>query len=223
VIVGTTDTDYWSSPEKVRVDASDVAYVLRTVNDSFPALALCENDIISSWAGLRPLIANPDGSPSDISRAHQIVQSQPGWWDVSGGKLTTYRLMAEQTVDQIVGRLGLTRSTPKCRTADEPLLPPTLVMPHSATIPPPCDRQAVEHYVRNEWALHLEDVMVRRSSWHYYHAEPNLADEVASWMAELHGWSPAERQQELVAYRQAAGNRAGDPVESQAHVSRTAR
>ena len=223
VIVGTTDTDYWSSPEKVRVDASDVTYVLRTVNESFPSLALKESDIISSWAGVRPLIANPDGSPSDISRAHQITQAEPGWWDVSGGKLTTYRLMAEQTVDQIIRHLGLTRSTPQCRTAGEPLLSPTLATAYSATVPPPCDRQAVEHYVKNEWALHLEDVMVRRSSWHYYHAEDTLAEEVASWMAELLGWSPAERQEQLVAYRRATGNRAGDPAGLPTPTSQTAR
>ncbi|HYD84904.1 MAG TPA: glycerol-3-phosphate dehydrogenase/oxidase, partial [Opitutus sp.] len=137
VIVGTTDTDYRDLPEKVRVEANDIAYVLRTVNESFPSLALEERDIISSWAGLRPLIANPDGSPSDISRAHQIHQPEPGWWDVSGGKLTTYRLMAEQTVDQIVRHLGRSHSTPKCRTAAEPLLSRDLIAIYSGTVPPP--------------------------------------------------------------------------------------
>ena len=46
-------------------------------------------------------MADPHGRPSDISRAHEIRSPEPGWWDVAGGKLTTYRLMGEQTVDQL--------------------------------------------------------------------------------------------------------------------------
>ncbi|HEX2100896.1 MAG TPA: glycerol-3-phosphate dehydrogenase/oxidase, partial [Candidatus Synoicihabitans sp.] len=204
VIVGTTDTDYHADPEQVRVEPSDVAYVLRTVNEFIPHLRLRENDIISSWAGLRPLIANPDGSPSDISRAHQIVSPEPGWWDVAGGKLTTYRLMAEQTVDQL-GRF-LRVSTRRCRTAAEPLLDPSLAAGYSGIVPPVFSREAVLHYVGHEWALHLDDVMLRRSSWHYYHMDaPRLAKQTATWMAELLGWSDAQRERELAAYRLATG------------------
>src|SRR5688500_18565597 len=62
VIIGTTDTDYRGTPEDVTVDGVDVEYVLRAANDFFPRTALTEKDIVSSWAGVRPLIANPDGS-----------------------------------------------------------------------------------------------------------------------------------------------------------------
>ncbi len=200
VIVGTTDTDYQAAPENVGVDSSDVDYLLRSVNDYFPQIALRARDAVSCWAGVRPLIANPDGSSSDISRAHQIKSPEPGWWDAAGGKLTTYRLMAEQAVDQIARHLG--RSTPPCRTADEPLLPAKLVTPFSAIVPPAFTRSAVEHYVQNEWAAHLEDVMIRRSGWHYYHADAGaLAETAADWMAQLHGWSPAERRREIATYR----------------------
>ena len=87
---------------EVRVEAPDVRYVLDIANEHFPDVSLTTEDVISSWAGLRPLIADPDGKPSEISRSHQIDNPEPGWWDVAGGKLTTYRLMAEQTVDHIV-------------------------------------------------------------------------------------------------------------------------
>src|ERR1039458_8248745 len=67
------------------------------------------------------------GKPSDISRAHEIHNPEPGWWDVAGGKLTTYRLMGEQTVNQIVewlqGLHKLHGEVGRCRTAQEPLLP----------------------------------------------------------------------------------------------------
>jgi glycerol-3-phosphate dehydrogenase len=206
VIVGTTDTDYVGAPEDVAVDQTDIAYVLRTVNAAFPALMLTESDIVSSWAGLRPLIANPDGSPSDISRAHQIRRPEPGWWDIAGGKLTTYRLMAEQTVDQLVRHVG--RTVARCRTADEPLLP-TQETTYSGILPAPFTRAAVSHYLNQEWAVHLDDVMVRRSGWHYYHADSaERASTVASWMTEFLGWSAAERERELAAYHLAVGQQA---------------
>lgn len=202
VIVGTTDTDYVGAPEAVAVEAADIAYVLRSLNDAFPASALGQADIISAWAGLRPLLANPDGSPSDISRAHQITCPEPAWWDVAGGKLTTYRLMAEQTVDQIAKHLHHPR-TP-CRTANEALLP-TAETAYSSILPAPFIREAVEHYVHHEWALSLTDVMVRRSGWHYYYPDAaRRAETVASWMAECSGWSDAHQAGEISRYLQSA-------------------
>jgi glycerol-3-phosphate dehydrogenase len=203
IIIGTTDTDYRGAPEGVSVDATDVSYVLRTVNEFFPKIALRESDIISSWAGVRPLIANPDGSPSDISRAHQIRCPEPAWWDIAGGKLTTYRLMAEQAVDQIVKHLGAKASA--CRTADEPLLAAAEMNSFSGILPAPYSREAVEHYVRNEWARRLEDVLVRRSGWHYYRRwSHQTVQEVAGWMAEAAGWTPEQRRSEIDAYCSAA-------------------
>lgn len=203
VIIGTTDTDYVGAPEDVSVEPQDVSYVLRTVNEFFPKIALREADIVSSWAGLRPLIAKPDGSPSDISRAHQIRCPEPGWWDIAGGKLTTYRLMAEQAVDQIVKHLGA-KAAP-CRTADEPLLAADDVTGFSGILPPPCTREAVEHYVRREWARHLDDLLLRRSGWHYYHRGSDVwLEQIATWMADAAGWTPQQREAELNAWRSSA-------------------
>jgi glycerol-3-phosphate dehydrogenase len=202
VIIGTTDTDYRADPENVSVEAADVSYVLRTVNEFFPKIALRESDIVSSWAGVRPLIANPDGSPSDISRAHQIRCPETAWWDIAGGKLTTYRLMAEQAVDQIVKHLGA--AAKPCRTADEPLLAPAEERRFTGIVPPPCTREAVEHYVRHEWARSLEDVLLRRSGWHYYQRpSERLIEQVAGWMAESAGWTPAQKEAEVRAWQRA--------------------
>jgi glycerol-3-phosphate dehydrogenase len=200
VIIGTTDTDYRGAPEEVAVAPEDVRYVLRTVNEFFPRIALHESDLISSWAGLRPLIANPDGSPSDISRAHQIKSPQPGWWDIAGGKLTTYRLMAEQAVDQVVRHLRI--SAPPCRTAQEPLLRPEDITPYSGIHPAPFTREAVAHYIRHEWALRLEDVFQRRSGWEYQERPSSSTDAlVAGWMAEAAGWSAERLEAEMRAFR----------------------
>lgn len=198
-IVGTTDTDYEGAPEAVRVQPEDVRYVLDTVARFFPRVGLQPQDVISSWAGLRPLVANPDGTPSDVSREHQILSPEPGWWDITGGKLTTYRLMAEQAGDRLARFLG--KGDAHSRTADEPLLASGPEAAFSSIVPGACTRAAVEHYVRHEWARHLDDVLVRRSSWHYYHTDTEAqARRVAGWMAELLNWSPAMVEHQLERY-----------------------
>lgn len=203
VIIGTTDTDYHGDPEDVSVEGQDIGYLARSVEKFFPSVRLTGADLVGSWAGVRPLIAKPDGSPSDISRAHQIRCPEPGWWDVAGGKLTTYRLMAEQTVDQIVRRLGA-QARP-CRTAAEPLLAADETTPFSGLLPAPRSREAVEHYVRWEWAQRLEDVLLRRSGWHHYHRTSEaFVEQVAGWMAAAAGWSAAKQRAELEAFRASA-------------------
>lgn len=202
VILGTTDTDYTGSLENVHTDPQDVQYVLDIVNGSFPDAKLKPADIVGHWAGLRPLVADPNGKPSDISRAHEITEATPGWFDVSGGKLTTYRLMAEQTVDKVVARLG--RSVKPCVTAQEPLLSPQETEGISSIAPPPFSQKVVEHFCRHEWAEHLEDIMIRRSSWHVYHAETlSLARQTAGWMAAALGWTDQQTAEELARYEAA--------------------
>lgn len=200
VILGTTDTDHDGPPESVSVAREDVDSILSVVNANFPGIRLTPEDVISSWAGLRPLIADPSGKPSDISRGHEIHNPCPGWWDVAGGKLTTYRLMAEQTVDRIERYLG--RRIGPCVTAERPLLAPEAIDGLSGIIPPEVTRQAVGRYCANEWAVHLEDVMVRRAGWHYYLRDAgDVALRVAQWMGEALGWDEARREEELRRYR----------------------
>jgi glycerol-3-phosphate dehydrogenase len=223
VILGTTDTDYDGVIEEVRTEPEDARYVLDVVNTAFPDAWLTESDVISDWAGLRPLLADPrDGpfdsprgrpfdsprgrpfdsahdGPSDISRAHEIREPSPGWFDVVGGKLTTYRLMAEQTVDRIARRLG--RTVAPCSTAEVRLLSPEETAGVSAIVPPEPSRAVVEHLCRNEWAVHLDDVMIRRTSWHYYFVDAaSIAEQVAVWMGEIVGWDENTRRAELERY-----------------------
>ena len=207
-ILGTTDTDYRGSLEDVNVEPADIDYVLSIANKTFPSAWLDPQDVISVWAGLRPLIADPNGKPSDISRSHQIRNPEPGWWDVAGGKLTTYRLMAEQTVDEIVqslSRLGIRVKGP-CRTAKEPLLPQSETQNISGILPPVFSRAIVEHHCAHEWAVHLDDLMLRRTGWYYYHRDSSqMAERAADWMGELFGWSKAQRSAELERYGRVVG------------------
>jgi glycerol-3-phosphate dehydrogenase len=203
-ILGTTDTDYNGPIDDVRAEATDIGYVLKITNQFFPAAKLVAGDVISAWAGLRPLVADPNGKPSDVSRAHEIHNPEPCWWDVAGGKLTTYRLMGEQTVDQIVKKLH--SGAARCRTAQEPLLSVAETSGVSGIVPPEVSRRTVEHYIGREWAVHLDDVMVRRTSWHYYFVDaPRIAERVADWMGELLGWSVETRRAELERYARMTG------------------
>lgn len=203
VILGTTDTDFAGDPATVRTDASDVHYILKVVNDAFPKANLTPADVISTWAGVRPLVAprrEKAGSPSDISRGHVIRMTEPGWFDVAGGKLTTYRLMAEHTVDQVGRFLG--HRLPRSRTAEHPLKG----SPYSGVLPPPIGPEVVAECCRSEWAVHLDDVMRRRTSWEFYHPDrESIAEQVVRWMGEYLGWDRDRQTAELEHYR-AAGD-----------------
>jgi glycerol-3-phosphate dehydrogenase len=200
VILGTTDTDYDGLLDAVHCDDRDTAYVLESANRVFPGVRLTASDVLSTWAGLRPLVADRRGNPSDISRRHEIKMSHPGWWDVTGGKLTTYRLMAEETVSAMVGYLDV--DAPPCRTAQEPLLASDETKGVSAVLPPEVTQASVVHYCRAEWARHLDDVMIRRTSWRYYHRDHlGIAQRVAEWMAAVLKWNKVNLDEELVRYQ----------------------
>lgn len=198
-ILGTTDTDYEGDPADVRTEPADVAYILDVVNGAFPGARLEPADVISTWAGVRPLIAprrKQAGAPSDVSRSHVIRMMEPGWFDVAGGKLTTYRRMAEQAVDRVGGFLG--GRLPVSATADLPLSQG----PFSGVEPPPVGPDVVAECCRREWAVHLDDVLLRRTSWHYYHPnQAEIAEMTARWMAEALGWDPDRQAAELDRYR----------------------
>jgi len=208
-ILGTTDTDYEGALDNVAADSADIRYVLKITNRFFPRAQLNPRDVISTWAGLRPLLADPNGRPSDISRAHDIRIAEPGWWDVAGGKLTTYRLIAEESVDGVLRWLVQSRavngSILPCRTAEEPLLPPDRTE-FSGVLPPEFNQPAVAHFCAKEWAVHLDDVMLRRTSWDQYHRDAaQKAGVVAEWMGKILGWSASQRADELNRYHALRG------------------
>ncbi|MEW6670598.1 MAG: glycerol-3-phosphate dehydrogenase/oxidase [Thermodesulfobacteriota bacterium] len=199
VYIGTTDTDFSGSLENVPTDPEDIDYILSVVHSYFPGLQLTDADLVGTWAGVRPLIAAADGHPSEVSRSHKIFISPDGWLDAAGGKLTTYRLMAEESVNKLVRFLNRT-ATP-CRTHQETLLKVGEADGVSGVIPPPVSVEAVRHYCRHEWALHLDDVMIRRTRWHHYLADAkSVARQVNAWMAAYYGWDILRQQAEWQRY-----------------------
>jgi glycerol-3-phosphate dehydrogenase len=97
--LGTTDTDYHGPLRDPQVSPEDVAYVLRAVN-AWTTADLTPADVTGTWAGLRPLVSDAHSArTADLSRRHTVITSGNGLVTVTGGKLTTYRRMAADTVD----------------------------------------------------------------------------------------------------------------------------
>ena len=118
--VGTTDTDYSGDRDNILVSKQDAAYLIAAVNNLFPSINLTLEDVQSSWAGLRPLIAQEGKLVSEISRKDEIFVSLTGLISIAGGKLTGYRKMAEKVVDMIAKKLRH-EEYKNCMTASLPL------------------------------------------------------------------------------------------------------
>jgi glycerol-3-phosphate dehydrogenase len=105
-VLGTTDTDFAGTADEVAADAADVAYLCESGNGYFPGANLTPDDVIATWAGLRPLIAAPPNvDESEISREHEIFSRNDGLVIIAGGKLTTYRRMAREAVNKTLDLL----------------------------------------------------------------------------------------------------------------------
>jgi glycerol-3-phosphate dehydrogenase len=113
IYVGTTDTDYDGPLEDPQCTAADIDYLLSALN-SWITKPIGRHEVLGSWAGLRPLVGGPgeaggsasdsrDSKTADLSRRHSVRVAPSGLVTIVGGKLTTYRAMAEDTVDEAVG------------------------------------------------------------------------------------------------------------------------
>jgi glycerol-3-phosphate dehydrogenase len=123
--IGTTDTDEPRPPEAAAPSEEDVHYLLRSANSCFPHAHLTEDDVVSSWAGVRALLdTGGAGSASSVSREHIIRRGPAGMFTIAGGKLTTYRSMAAELVDEVAAELTRREGRPRpdaAPTDTEPL------------------------------------------------------------------------------------------------------
>ena len=115
--IGTTDTDHDGALDDPQCTAADVDYLLRAINLSVRE-PLSVTDVVGTWAGLRPLVkAATTGRTADLSRRHKVLVSDTGVVSIMGGKLTTYREMAQDTVEAVLDHLAdVPRSAKRCRT-----------------------------------------------------------------------------------------------------------
>ena len=116
-ILGTTDTAYDGPLDGASVEQQDLDYILTATNALFRS-DLVEDDVVGGWAGCRPLLRGAGGTMSDLSRRHTLIEGKGGLLTITGGKLTTFRKMAEDVVDRVAKRDD--RRAP-CRTDRIPL------------------------------------------------------------------------------------------------------
>ncbi len=194
-IIGTTDTGTSRHPHEVRASRADVRYLLSAANRFFPAARLTEDDVIAAWAGIRPLVARTNrGDPGSASREHAITRTKRGVLTVTGGKLTTYRAMAEQCVDAAVRTLG-SRVRP-CDTARTPLDAPRPA-PRPSDLPLVAGLQwreaDVAHAALHEMAETVGDVLIRRTTLAFETRDHgrSVAPRVAAILGEHLRWTDA--------------------------------
>ncbi|MBV8762222.1 MAG: glycerol-3-phosphate dehydrogenase/oxidase [Deltaproteobacteria bacterium] len=159
-VLGTTDTDFDGTADEVAADAADVKYLCESGNGYFPGANLTSDDVIATWAGLRPLIAAPPNvDESEISREHEVFTRPDGLVIIAGGKLTTYRRMARETVSktlELMIDLGENLPAKRDTTKDRPLPGALGVEPPSLEGVAAIGRRLIdEHALDVDTATHL--------------------------------------------------------------------
>jgi len=185
VLLGTTDTPLDELPLEPRAREDEIDFILRTAA-KYLEKAPGRSDVLSVFAGLRPLIAaDPDAVRSELSREHVIRVAPPGLVTIAGGKWTTYRQMAQEVVDRAAEEAALPSKL--SRTARLPVHVDA-IHGESAALDPRLDLSAaqVRHAVREQFALGIEDVLARRHRALFLDAAAavDVAPEVARLMAE---------------------------------------
>jgi len=227
VYIGTTDTDYDGPLDGPLCTVDDVTYLLDAVNDALTT-DLTADDVVGTWAGLRPLVAGASSARSaDLSRRHRVSSSPQRVVTIAGGKLTTYRAMAADTVDEVEVVLG--RRHVPCRTADLALrgalrtaggtdhlggrygrearvvaamvtADPALGEPLVPTLP--YLRAEAVYAARHEMAGSLDDVLARRTRALILARDASVAaaGDVGRLLAPELGWDGAETTAQVSAY-----------------------
>lgn len=228
VYFGTTDTFYPEAGYWPDITREDVDYLLEAGARMFHAGPFQDQDIVSLWSGVRPLLAQKGKHPSEISRRNEIIEGPSGVMSIAGGKLTSYRSMAQRIVDSCLERLG---ESPRVSTAADEALPggdiPGGVDALEASLRASglsdedaersarlygseaeevfaegtgCQAEA-RWAVLREGALTLEDYWVRRSVRARFDDDGGTAslEPASTAMAELLDWSDEERRSQIEA------------------------
>ena len=232
VVVGTTDTPVDTISLEPVALKSEINFILHTAA-KYLVKSPRREDILSVFAGLRPLAANPDNphSTKEVSRRHKITISSSGLLTIVGGKWTTYRRMAEETIDKAIAKGFLEKKI--CVTSDHSLLSDSanistdrlriygdkskeienITIENPATITPihpgfPYIRAEIIWICRNEMPVTIEDILARRTRALFLNAQASteIAGEVASMMAQELGYDLLWQQNQVQSYIQLTKN-----------------
>jgi glycerol-3-phosphate dehydrogenase len=148
-VVGTTDTDYSGELDEPLAEETEVARVVASAASSFPGAEISDEDVISAFAGLRPLVSANGESTAEVSRKEEIFESESGLITIIGGKLTTYRHMAERVVDLAA------RNNANVRHSETSRIPLAGVERFSSSVEAEASKAAAEFEVPLELVRHL--------------------------------------------------------------------
>lgn len=200
-ILGTTDTFTNVSPDEVRASEADVAYLLEAANTFFPEARLHRHEVVSAWSGIRPLMPTT-GSSVAASREHAIERGPAGTVTITGGKLTTYRVMARQVVDVLQDMLAQRRW--RAPTGERPLPAADDSEHGGAEIVSglPYRMDGMKFAVEHELACTLGDLLIRRTRIAFETRDNGraAARRVADYLVPVMGWDIARRDRELDRY-----------------------
>jgi glycerol-3-phosphate dehydrogenase len=200
-LVGTTEIAVNAPELEPRASEEEVRYILSTLN-RYLQQHVSEDDVLSAWAGLRPLVNRRAVRTAHLSREHLIDVSPSGLVTVTGGKWTTYRKMAQDAVDAAAQQAHLAAAP--CRTADLQLLfyETPLLMSLG---------QRVEFAMREEMARTVEDVLARRTRALFLDAKAarDQAPAVAATLARSLGRDRAWELEQVRAFASLAARYAG--------------
>lgn len=214
-IVGTTDTPWNLRRAHPAASRTDIDYLLTWASTALRTPIKAE-DIVGVYAGLRPLLTGETDQTSKLSREHAVVDRGGGLITVAGGKYTTYRVMAQDAVDQAMPYLDRTAES---KTDEIPLVGATSLSddrmisrygsmvddvgdPTPLVDDAPYTRGEIAYAVTHEGALHLDDVLARRTriSIETRHRGLSAATPAAQIMATHLGWDQATVEREIEHY-----------------------
>lgn len=225
VIVGTTEVEYYKSPDEVKITKEEVDYLLEVVNRYFPSAELGYEDVITTYSGIRPLIDERGLRATDVSREHRVVEEN-GVITIAGGKLTTYRVMAKDVVDRITETECLTDSIQlKDQCTDFPIDVDKDIREYMIQVygkdeieniarlvrenPQLKERILPDHphiwaevnfAVENEFTVRLSDVIIRRLGLYFKESNGDVAKQIAEHMGKILGWNSQRIEAEVEDY-----------------------
>jgi len=212
-VLGTTDLDDNNNPDLTQITTDEVDYLINSAKYYFPKCVIVKDDVVSTWTGLRPLIAPPDNvSASSVSREHFLDFANPGLLQIAGGKLTTYRQMAEDCVDKVIEEtkswtLPVGNVAGKTQTNERAI--PRIYEPVATSAylgsseAGQLNESDVENILSSQMVLTLEDFMVRRTSIYYKeeHNGWNLVPKLKATFQKVLGWDDAKWNSEVQDYK----------------------
>ncbi|MBF5057367.1 glycerol-3-phosphate dehydrogenase [Alcanivorax sp. 521-1] len=203
--VGTTDLDHGDDLDlEASASGAEVDYLLELINGQFPGAGLTRDDVLSTMAGVRPVIASGDGKDPSKERRDHAVWEHDGLVTVSGGKLTTFRLIALDAL-AAAGLLDA-RTARRARRSNAPLFRPLPQAPSQVDrfLHAVQDDDALLRWVlENEAVVHLDDLLLRRTRLGLLRRDggEGLAERLRALTGELLGWDETRWRQEWARYQ----------------------